>query len=213
MKGRSLGGNRYRTTIKYPDMTYTLNKGPYRKYIRLCKENIYAISGKSAEIFNTSGEAIDKIIMPQDQINEISPGGRGMEAVSEIIEQYGEPVVAPNGDIYTWKRTKDTYSIIKWIWIESRDAPVNLKASVLENKISLSWETPKQDASSVKAYEIYRSPDVCGPFNKIKKVKKDILHYTDKEVKEGETYYYQVCAERGSGYSGYSNKAVGSIKD
>ena len=213
VKGRSLGGKRYRTTIEYPDMTYTLNKGPYRKYIRLCKENIYAVSGKSAEIFNTSGEAIDKIIMPKDQINEISPGGRGMEAASEIIEQYGEPVVAPNGDVYTWKRTPDTYSILKWIWIESRDAPVNLKASASDGRISLSWEKPTQDAGTVKSYEIYRSSDVCGPFNKIKKVKKGVLQYTDKRVKEGETYYYQVCAERGSGYSGYSNKAIGSIKD
>ena len=33
-----------------------------------------------------------------------------------IIAQYGEPVISPSGDVYTWKRTPTTYSIIKWTW-------------------------------------------------------------------------------------------------
>jgi len=212
VKGRSLGGKRYRTTIKYPDMTYTINKIVHKKYVRVCNE-LYGIYYKTVQKFNNQGEMIDELVFPEKKkrIKQAAFGGYG--PFYEVVEEYGEPVVAPNGDVYTWKRTPDTYSIIKWIWIESRDAPVNLKASASDGKITLSWGTPKQDENSVKAYEIYRSSDVCGPFNKIDKVKKDVLHYTDKKVNEGKTYYYQVCAERGSGYSGYSNKAIGSIKD
>jgi len=212
VKGRSLGGKRYRTTIKYPDMTYTINKIAHKKYVRVCNE-LYGIYFRTVQRFNDQGEMIDELVFPEKKkrIKQAAFGGYG--PFYEVVEEYGEPVVAPNGDVCTWKRTPDTYSILKWIWIDGPDSPVNLKASASDGRISLSWKKPVEDSATVTAYEIYRSSDVCGPFNKIKKVKKDVLQYADKRVKEGETYYYQVCAERGSGYSGYSNKAVGSIKD
>ena len=119
IKERSLGGGRYKVTIKYPDLTYELNKGPYRNYIRGCDGIINAISFKSIERFNTSGEVIDKLIIPKDQKNIIRPAGGGFEERSELIVEYGKAVLAPSGNIYTWKRTPDKYSIIKWIYIDT----------------------------------------------------------------------------------------------
>ena len=37
-------------------------------------------------------------------------------------EEYGEAVVAPNGDVYTWKRALTTYSILKWTWVDDAKA-------------------------------------------------------------------------------------------
>ena len=216
--------------IQYPDLTDSRNTKTYtlklpegvERFKRDMNGYLYVTSlspGKHTNQiifrYDQCEEAITKMQIPDSQYNITyitdKPHPIGYEI--ELIVEYGKPVIAPNGDVYTWKRTPDTYSIIKWVWIESPDAPVNLKAAASKDKISLSWEKPAQDAGTVKSYEIYRSSYVCGPFNKIKKVKKDILNYADKKVKESETYYYQVCAERGSGYSGYSNKAVGSIKN
>ena len=39
------------------------------------------------------------------------------------VVEYGSPILAPNGDVYTWKRTPDKYSIIKWTWKDDPNAP------------------------------------------------------------------------------------------
>lgn len=150
-----------------------------------------------------------ELIVPEDQRKVIRPAGRGFEEVSKVIEEYGQPVVAPTGDIYTWKRTPEKYSIIKWVWIDGPDAPRILHATSSKAGITLSWEVPREDADRVDEYEINRSADVCGPFRPIANVKKEILSYEDQQVKRGETYYYQIRAIRDKAPSGYSNKAIG----
>jgi len=210
VKEESLGDGRYRVTIKYPDMTYTLSKGPYEKYVRICKESIYATSGKSVEKFSTSGEVLGELIIPEDQRKIIRPAGGGFEERSEIVVEYGQPVVAPTGDIYTWKRTPETYSILKWTWQGPPDAPQSLRAASSKTGIALTWNQPQKEANSVTGYEINRSGNVCGPFRPIGTVAKDVLTYEDQGVKPGETWYYQVRAMREKTPAGYSNKAVGT---
>ena len=45
-----------------------------------------------------------------------------------VALEYGSPVLAPSGDVYTWKRTPDKYSIVKWSWVDdpgsNDDCPV-----------------------------------------------------------------------------------------
>ena len=162
------------------------------------------------EKFSTSGEVLGELIIPDDQRKIIHPAGRGLEERSEVIAEYGQPVVAPNGDVYTWKRTPDKYSIIKWVWGDGPDAPQMLRATASSTGLSLTWEQPQKDANSVTSYEINRSNNVCGPFRPIGTVAKGVLTYEDQGVKPGETWYYQVRAMRDKTPSGYSNKAVGT---
>ena len=239
VKERSSGSKRYKVTIKYPDMTYTIKRDRMDEqgFQRDTCLNLYLIGRitNSKDIYidaeweeNTVSERpIPHYIVTRYDLCDNSqerlhiPANKsffrktatGVIRDDSILQQYGKPIVAHNGDVYCWKRTAKKYTILKWTWQGDPEAPQSLKVSTSDGKIVLAWQTPTQDAGTVKAYELYRSPDVCGPFNKIDKVKKGVMQYTDKKVNEGETYYYQVCAERGSGYSGYSNKAVGSIKN
>ena len=37
----------------------------------------------------------------------------------EIIAQYGDPVVGPDGSIYCWMRSETHYKILKWTWTDN----------------------------------------------------------------------------------------------
>lgn len=114
----------YTYTVQYPDLvnpntvkTYTINlPGPFERFVRDNTGNINAIAGKAVRKFDSEGREIGVMRTPANEIRTIRSGGGGFEAETEVIAQYGEPVIAPNGDVYTWKRTPTTYSIIKWTW-------------------------------------------------------------------------------------------------
>lgn len=114
----------YTYTVQYPDITnpntvktYTINlPGPYERFVRDNTGNIYTIAGKAVRKFDGEGREIGVMRTPANEIRTIRPAGGGFEAETEVIAQYGEPVVAPTGDVYTWKRTPTAYSIIKWTW-------------------------------------------------------------------------------------------------
>ncbi len=213
---RSLGGGRYKVTITYPEKTYTLTKGPYEKYIRDNTGYIHAISGKGVEKFNTCGKVIGELIIPENERRVIRPAGGGFEEISEVIKEYGQPVVAPNGDVYTWKRTPDNYSILKWTWQDEPnptadlpDAPTGLTASGSSNGITLRWKASLQDPGCVSEYEIGRAAVSGGAVSTIGTVDKGIYTYEDTTAEAGTTYYYKVRSKGGEGYSEYSNEASG----
>ena len=33
-----------------------------------------------------------------------------------IVAQYSNPAIAPNGDVYICKRTRNSFSTLKWTW-------------------------------------------------------------------------------------------------
>jgi hypothetical protein len=216
---------KYRITIKYPDKTYQfMAKRSGSRHFRDAYNNLYWVEKflekvNKEDIFshrvficNACDDNVILFNMPQSQYEPRPSDSINYPTWTPVpIIEYGEPIVSPAGDIYCWARTKTEYKILKWTWQGDPDAPQSLKANSDKESLVLTWTKPVEDATAVKSYEIYRSSDVCGLFNKIKKVKKGVMQYTDKKVKEGETYYYQVCAERGSGYSGYSNRAAGKI--
>ncbi|MGD9162621.1 MAG: hypothetical protein PVG39_29715 [Desulfobacteraceae bacterium] len=209
---RRLGDGRYKVTVKYPGKEWVITgKGACEKYIRIGDCELYCIGQMQIVQYDEKGNERSRLTMPENNIQQIPIPGDGVESHINVLEEYGPPVVSPIGDVYTWKRTPDTYSIIKWVWVDGPDSPRSLKGSSSADSVTLTWEVPDEAADKVKVYEITRSTDVCGPYNVIGKVKKDIHTYVDKEVKKGEIYYYKVRASMEEGYSGYSNKTVGKI--
>jgi len=90
------------------------------KYIIDKYSNLYGIGNRQIIRYASNGNAVSKVELPQDTIQSrdlSSDYPDDMEIPKDmIIESYGEPLVAPNGDVYVWKRTQDMFQIIKWSW-------------------------------------------------------------------------------------------------
>lgn len=212
--------------IRYPDnQTYriALNKS-CQNYYRDIFKTFYLIESGDGDYFSrnylvhrqTACNQEDMVLeMPRTRFDQNRPSKKDLTAYfnwkPSVIVEYGIPVVSNSGDIYCWARTKTDYKILKWTWQGEATAPQTLKASPSEKSISLSWEPPREEAKSVTDYEIYRASKVCGPFSALAKVKKDVFQYEDKDLKNGDLFYFQIRAIRGKDYSGYSNKVVGKV--
>jgi hypothetical protein len=207
---RSLGNGQYKVIVKYPVKEWEIiGKGACEKYMRIGDCEPYCLGHRQIVQYDAAGNEQSRLTMPENNIRQIPTPGEGVEPLINVLEEYGRPVVSPIGDVYTWKLTPDTYSIIKWVWVDGPDAPWMLHATSSKTGITLFWEVPREDPDRVDEYEINRSYNVCGPFRPIATVKKDVLTYEDQKVKAGETYYYQVRAIRDETPSGYSYKAIG----
>lgn len=125
-----------------------------------------------------------------------------------VLLEFGFPTVAPNGDIHAWRRTPETFAIVKWCWFEGPDAPRSLWTKTEGEGIRLWWEPPAEDAQKVKGFEIERADDVCGTFETVGTVE-DALEFTDTDVPDGDAFFYRVRAIHESGFSAYSNTVLG----
>jgi hypothetical protein len=93
------GENRYNITVQYPDKTYTVtSETTFKGFVRTGDGYIYGVNNGGVWGFDECGNEIAKVLMPKPDTD------------------YGWPVVAPNGDVYTWKKSIK-YSILKWTWV------------------------------------------------------------------------------------------------
>jgi len=211
---RSIGGGNYETTIEYPDKKWKV-KGLCMKYMRDACGVLYCVDNAIVIRYDDEGKDVAFIGMPNEKAEETTTPPNlppGVDTPVSILEQYGSPVLAPNGDVYTWKRTPDKYSIIKWVWVDGPECPQNLDVKPTTSSLKFTWQKPTKDADKVTGYQLLQSYNICGPFKQTALLKKDQLSYEDRDVKKGETYYYIVKAVRGKEYSGNSNKVCGQIE-
>jgi hypothetical protein len=116
VKEKYLGPGRYKITVKFPDKTWEIiGAGAFPKYMRDLNGNLYGIGDTQVVRYDNQGNELARLTIPEGR-HEEEPRGPGVEPKIKVIEGYGSPVVAPNGDVYTWKRTPDKYYIIKWVW-------------------------------------------------------------------------------------------------
>ncbi|MDT8318745.1 MAG: hypothetical protein RQ824_12275 [bacterium] len=122
MEAKRIGSKQYRTTVKFPDKVWTIiEDGSFGNFVRDTKGNLYGFRGKDVVRFNDAGEEIGTLTIPKSEFKaiETSPDWPSdVDVPLTVVVEYGQPVVGPNGNIYTWKRTPDKYSIIKWTWQE-----------------------------------------------------------------------------------------------
>ncbi len=119
------GKNQYRITITYPDKVWTtIDEYAYTGYTRDAQGRIYIVGDKQVVRYSDCGKEMARLKMPEttlwpldEKIPDDYPEGQELPR-QPIKEEYGTPVLAPNGDVYTWKRTKDKYSIVKWTWVD-----------------------------------------------------------------------------------------------
>ena len=216
VKEQTLSSDKYKITVSYPERVYSLVlSGPYERYIRDVNGYLYALSGKLVKKFNVCGRELGTLTLPENQVTIIPPVGQGFEERAQLIAQYGQPVIAPNGDVYTWKRTPDKYSILKWTWVDDPnvptgpDAPTNLGLTPSINGLYLTWKASPNDPGCVTKYEIARSTTSGGVFSTIDTVEKGVLKYNDTTAETGTTYYYKVRAMAGSDPSAYTAEVAG----
>lgn len=111
-----LAPGRDKITVKFPDKTWEIiGAGVFPKYMRDLNGNLYAVGDTQVVRYDGQGTELARLTMPESKYEEQSRGP-GVEPKIKVLEEYGSPVVAPNGDVYTWKRTADKYYIIKWTW-------------------------------------------------------------------------------------------------
>lgn len=220
---KPVGSTKVKITATYPDKTYSLIlAGPYEQYQRDASGKLNAITGKLVKKFNECGKELGTLALPADQSSVVSPGGLGSDKVTALIEEYGQPVIAPNGDVYTWKRTPDTYSILKWTWVDDPNAPTNVpdapeKITIkpVSTGLNLFWQTVPQDPGCVTGYELVRSTTAGGPYSTLATVGAGIanstgwIKYADATAEVGTTYYYKVRAAAGIAYSPYTVEVSG----
>ena len=229
VKRRSFGDRRYNYIIEYPEKTYSIRtEGIVDQIIKDLSGYIYSTkkvdSGEEywiyqVEKYSSCGTQLGALRLPITKYSpsEIVRHDNGAVVLpGTVIKEYGQPVVAPNGDVYTWKRTPDNYSILKWTWQDEPnptadlpDAPTGLTASGSSNGITLRWKASLQDPGCVSEYEIGRAAVSGGAVSTIGTVDKGIYTYEDTTAEAGTTYYYKVRSKGGEGYSEYSNEASG----
>jgi hypothetical protein len=235
MAEKRLSDKSYNIRMQYPEGIYAFNvptKRPDKLY-RDAVKNLYVIQRlvdvtKAATEtegeetvqhyrvlrYNFCGKETGRLELPQDQYEVI-----GRDNVVGIREQalaeYGQPIVAPNGDVYTWKRTPDKYSIIKWTWQDDPnvpsgpDAPTGLAVTPSTTGLYLTWKASPQDPGCVTGYEIARSTSSGGVYTPLATVDKGVLKYNDTTAAAGTTYYYKIRAVSGMEYSPYTAEVSG----
>jgi hypothetical protein len=222
VKSSNLGENNYKITITYPDKVYGFTSDrKFTRYIRDSNGYVYGVNAGGVWRFNQCGKLMGTVLMPTAKRQETARSDGG-ENIVTVHEEYGAPIVAPNGDVYTWKRTPEAYSILKWTWTDdpnppsnAPDTPESLSIKIPSTGINLFWKAVAQDPGCVTGYEIVRSTTSGGPYTTLATVGAGTanatgwIKYTDTTAEIGRTYYYKVRAVAGTEYSAYTAEISG----
>ena len=115
---KSLGDGRYTIVVSYPDKVWSYNgTGAAPPYTRDASGNLYSHGDRQAIRFDSCGYELARVTMPKTRIKKKSYDKKSEPQIT-VLEEYGAPQVSSNGDLYAWKRTPTTYSILKWTWVD-----------------------------------------------------------------------------------------------
>lgn len=207
----------YRVKVTYPDKEWRITGEACPGYSRDTKGNLYCVGDTGIVRYNDCGKEVASLFMPEGSIEEIPRSSElgSAESIIKVNVEYGSPVLGPNGDVYTWKRTPDKYSVIKWTWTDDPnapsgpDAPTNLAVTPAANGLSLTWKKSPQDPGCVEGYEVERSSTSGGIFSNITITAPGVVKYNDTGALPGSTYFYRIRAKSSCGPSPYTAEVSG----
>lgn len=87
--------------------------------------------------------------------------------------------------------------------------PSELRLTIVANGFQLTWKLSPQDPGRVTGYEIVRSGEFTGPYEKLAIVEEGVREYLDTSAAPHVVYFYKVRAMAGDEYSHFSNVAGG----
>ena len=224
--------NKYDATVRFEDITYhMILDGDWDQFVRDRNDYLYfynsytakdPVSGEDSSTslvvkYDACGKKIGELHLP---ISEYEPPTQ--EELDRpttrltVRNEYGPPVIGPDGSVYAWKRTPTPYSILKWAWIDSPDdpkggpdAPADLKVLPSTNGLYLTWTASPQDPGCVEGYEVERSSTASGIFSNLTTTSPGVVKYNDTGAFAGSTYYYRVRAKSTCGPSSYTAEVSG----
>jgi hypothetical protein len=105
----------YRVTVVFPDKNIDLDaEQDFKIAARDVSGFVYGIAMGRITRFDKNGKKTAEILIPRAHEELIQTPGQG--APRGVYVEYGEPVVAPNGDVYVWQKSDEKYGILKWTW-------------------------------------------------------------------------------------------------
>lgn len=224
---RALPDKEYLQVIEFEDVKFAIvTTGGIGGIVRDAAGNLYGTesipgiktaSRKRVHKFDGCSREIAHVDLPEDDIRYEDTGiGDAPTSHVSVIEEYGPPVIGPDGSVYCWRRTSDTYSILKWEWVDDPsdpasgpDAPTNPTVMASLDGLFLTWTASPQDPGCVDTYEIERSSNADGIYSAVGTTNAGVLKYNDTTPLPGETVYYRIRAKSGSDYSDYTSVISG----
>jgi hypothetical protein len=115
VQSMKISANSFRITIVFPDKNVVLDSDlDFKLAARDVSGFVYGIAPDRVVRFDKSGKKTADLALPTSHEELIPVPGR--RSPRGVYIMYGEPVVAPTGDVYVWQKSEDTYSILKWTW-------------------------------------------------------------------------------------------------
>jgi hypothetical protein len=115
VQSMKVGAATYRVTIVFPDKNVVVDsEEDFTIAARDAAGFVYGISAETVIRFDKTGKKTDALPLPSSHEELITVPGR--RAPRGVYIMYGDPVIAPNGDVYAWQKSEAKYSILKWTW-------------------------------------------------------------------------------------------------
>jgi hypothetical protein len=228
---RAGSDNKYVAIVQYEDRTYhVILDREWKNFVRDQNDFLYFFDDYTAHDpvsndstvawfvakFDTCGNRITKFMMPISEYEPLTPEQRSIPAAvgNDVRNEYGPPVIGPDGSVYAWKRTPDTYSILKWTWVDDPadpqpgpDAPTSLTVTPSSDGLNLVWVG--LSSGCVDGFEIERATSAGGVTTILTMTAPDVFTYKDTSALPGITYFYKIRARSGGWYSPYSAEVNG----
>lgn len=219
----------YRYVLKYPGKTYVIEaKELFSRFARDRAGLVYGIAkvdrGEEFGVFQVNkysfcGKLVGEMRLPLTRFEFPDKESSGEPDIEhrQVVQEFGEPIIASNGDVYAWRRTADSFSVFTWAWRDDPgvstgpDAPVNLAVAAAERGLSLAWKASPQDPGCVTGYEVVRADDANGPYTILATTAQGTLRYNDTTTAPGSLYYYRVRALAGKVMSPLSAAMLGVV--
>ncbi len=121
---KRIGKKEYQITVKYPDKEWVITSDKSIGYgvarpFRDTNGKLYLVYSKKVERYDDKGKVVSTLTLPEDEVDYEGVEEAmqaGVEPMTTMKKGYGSPIVAPNGDVYTWMRSDTHYKILKWTW-------------------------------------------------------------------------------------------------